>query len=121
MRDSPCVEPRSCGGEKRSNATTSAPLLESRHEAAAPMAPQPTTATLISRLLGRDFGDRLAHRHLLALFHQKLRDGPGNCRGDLRVDLVGARFDDGLALVYVVARSLDPGAYHDLLGALEVG
>src|SRR5258706_119376 len=45
MRDSPSVEPRSCGGEKRSYATTCAPRLVRRQAAAAPMAPHPTTAT----------------------------------------------------------------------------
>src|ERR1700694_1261497 len=45
MRVAPCDEPNSCPGSKRSKPTADAPRDATRHSAALPMAPSPTTAT----------------------------------------------------------------------------
>src|SRR5919108_676116 len=114
MRDSPCVDPLVCGGEKRSKQTTSAPRLTSRHEAAAPIAPPPMTATRIW-LIGRDAGDRLSRHHQVADIQEQGLDSARERGGDLGVHLVRVRLHERLALVDVLAALLAPGADGDLL------
>src|SRR5882762_5753623 len=98
--DSPCDEPSVCGGEWRSKQTTCAPRVASLHPVAAPIAPQPTTATrrAAKALFGRDPGDRLTGLHRVAHFQQQLVDLSAERRWDLGIDLVRLRFHEGLAL-----------------------
>src|SRR5205814_8402180 len=98
MRDSPCVEPLAWGGKWRSKQTTSAPRLARRHDAAAPMAPPPITATFRAGLIRRDPRDRLPGHDLVADVEQQRIDRAGDGGGDLGVHLVGVRLHQRLAL-----------------------
>src|SRR6476646_4396334 len=120
--DSPCDEPSVWGGEWRSKQTTCTPRIASLHPVAAPIAPQPTTATRSAAkvLLGRDPGDRLTWLHRVAHVQQQLVDPSAERRWNLGIDLVGVRFHQRLALGHVVALLLAPGADCDLVRALEL-
>src|ERR1700704_7043364 len=121
--DSPCDEPSEWGGEWRSKQTTCAPRVASLHPVAAPIAPQPTTATrrAAKALFGRDPGDRLTGLHRVAHVQQQLVDLSAQRRWNLGVDLVGVRFHQRFALGDVLTLLLAPRTDRDLVSALELG
>jgi len=77
------------GGEWRSKQTTCMPAGREPHPVAAPIAPQPTTATrrAAKALLGRDPGDRLTGLHRVATFSSSMVDLSAERRGNLALTL----------------------------------
>ncbi len=58
--------------------------------------------------VGRDAGQRRAHRHGLVLGHEQLCDAPGRGRGHVGVDLVRRYLADDLVLLHPISGALVP-------------